>query len=78
MSRYERGDYVKVQFDGDGTLPEEWMWILVDRCDEVSRLVFGRLDNEPIINSQLPLRKELAISYDQIREHRKSWEFHKN
>ena len=49
--------------------------ILVDRCDEEARLVFGRLDNEPIVNNCLPLGKELAISYDQIREHRKPWEF---
>jgi hypothetical protein len=42
-------------------------------------MVFGTLDNEPVVNSEdLQLGKELAINYCKVREHRKPWEFHKN
>jgi hypothetical protein len=51
VARYDRGDYVKVQFDSNvNGLPSEWMW--VDRCGEKRQLVFGKLDNEPIVNSE--------------------------
>jgi hypothetical protein len=37
------------------------------------------LDNEPVVNPEnLEPGQELAISYGQIREHRKPWEFQKN
>ena len=51
----------------------------VHRCDEERQVLFGTLDNEPVVNSNdLHLGQELAISYTQIREHRKPWEFRKN
>ena len=55
------------------------MWVRVQRCDEGRQLLFGVLDNEPVVNSEdLQLGQELAISYSQIREHKKPWEFRKN
>ncbi len=80
MAQYARGDYVKVEFARDNRgLPGEWMWVRVDRCDEERQLIFGTLDNEPVANPEdLHLGQELAISYGQIREHRKPWEFRKN
>jgi len=79
MSRYEHGDYVKLEFQSDAILPAEWMWICVDHCDEERQLIFGRLDNEPMVNQEeFSLGAELAISYDKVREHRKPWEFTKN
>ena len=79
MSRYEHGDYVKVEFQNDGILPAEWMWVLVDHCDEERQLIFGRLDNEPVVNpEEVSLGDELAISYDKVREHRKPSEFGRN
>ena len=42
-------------------------------------LVFGTLDNEPVVNTEdLQLGEELAINYGKVREHRKPWEFHTN
>jgi len=80
VAQYEQGDYVKVEFAAeDDGLPGEWMWVRVDRCDEERQLLFGTLDNQPVVNpEQLHLGQELAISYRQIREHRKPWEFRRN
>ena len=78
MASYERGDYIKVEFESnDGVLPGEWMWVRVARCDEQRRLIFGSLDNEPL-EGEVELGQELAVSYDKVREHRKPWEFKKN
>ena len=72
MPTYAHGDYVKVEFPDETTGIGEWMWVRVERCDEKKRLVFGTLDNEPLNDyaGKLKLGSELAISYDQIREHR--------
>ncbi len=76
MAWYERGDFVKVEFDsGIQGLPGEWMWVRVHHCDEERQLVFGTLDNEPVVNSEVVrLGEELTISYGKVREHRKSTE----
>ena len=80
MARFDRGDYVKVEFEnGVQGLPGEWMWVRVNHCDEERQVVFGTLDNDPVVNSEdLQLGQELAISYGKVREHRKPWEFRKN
>jgi len=55
------------------------MWVRVHRCDDENRLVFGVLDNEPLndYDGRIELESELAVSYSQIREHRKPTEFTK-
>ena len=76
MRAYERGDYVKVEIpDVPGI--SEWMWVRVDRCDDQRQLVFGHLDNEPVndYRGKLQVGSELAVSYSQIREHKKPSEF---
>ena len=74
---YEPGDYVKVEFPDDATGVGEWMWVRVQRCDNDRRLVFGVLDNAPLndYGNKLRLGSELAISFDKIREHRKTADF---
>jgi hypothetical protein len=74
---YGNGDYVKVEFSDETTGVGEWMWVRVTRCDELKKLLFGMLDNEPLNNyeGKVVLGSELAISYSQILEHRKSSEF---
>ena len=46
-------------------------------CDDEKKLIFGRLDNEPLndYGSKLDLGSQLAVSYAQIREHRNPSEF---
>jgi hypothetical protein len=64
---------------GAAGMPGEWMWVRVSRCDEQKRLVFGTLDNEPLndYDGKVELGSELAVSYSQIREHRKPTKFTK-
>lgn len=73
MPTYERGDYVKVEFQDEPNVIGEWMWVRVDHCDDEKQLVFGTLDNEPVndYEGKMELGSELAVSYAQIREHRK-------
>ncbi len=79
MPLYAQGDYVKVEFPDETTGIGEWMWVRVTRCDQEKQLVFGILDNEPLndCEGELGLGTELAVSYSQIREHRKPTEFTK-
>jgi hypothetical protein len=79
MATYERGDYVKVEFPDETTGIGEWMWVRVQRSDDAKQLVFGVLDSEPVndYDGKIELGNELAVSYSQIREHRKPTEFNK-
>ena len=71
---YARGDYVKVEFTDEATGIGERMWLRVDRCDDKKRIVYGTLDSEPLndYGGQLHLGSKLAVSFAQIREHRKA------
>jgi len=52
------------------------MWVKVDRCDDERRLVFGRLDNEPVTNEKdLQLGDSWPSASDKVREHCKPWQF---
>lgn len=76
LTRYEPGDFVKVEFSDEGTGVGEWMWVRVYRCDDAKQIVFGALDNTPVNDTSGKLNRgtELAISFTQIREHKKPWE----
>lgn len=70
------GDYVKFEIKNDATGESEWMWLKVDHCDESKRLVFGRLDNEPVISAtDLNLGQHMAVSFDNVRDHKRSSDF---
>ena len=71
MGHYKRGDHVKIEVEDRPFGVSEWMWMVVEECDDEKRLVFGRLDNEPIANPDLQLGQQLAVSYDKIRDHRR-------
>lgn len=72
MARFDFGEYVKVEFErAEQGLPGEWMWVRVHHCDEERQVLFGTLDNEPVVNSEdLQLGDEIAINYGKVREHR--------
>ena len=74
---YEQGDRIKVEFEGEGGMPGEWMWVLVQRRDDTKRLVYGTLDNEPLNDyaGKVKLGSQLAVSYTQVREYKKPAEF---
>jgi len=77
---YEPGDYVKVEVPDEATGICEWMWVRVIRRDDEKQVVYGTLDNEPVgdYGGKLELGSELAVSYAQIRDHRKPTEFTRN
>lgn len=76
MAKYQAGDYVKVEFKGGATGESEWMWVEVESCDDEKRVLFGRLDNTPVVHSdRLGLGTEVAVSYEKVREHRKPSDF---
>jgi hypothetical protein len=77
MPKYEKGDYIKVEFADTVTGIGEWMWVRVDHCDDSKQLVFGTLDNEPVKDGEVELGSELAVGYSKIKEHRKPSEFTK-
>jgi len=70
---YERGDHIKVEFEGENGMPGEWMWVIVQTRDDKKRIVYGTLDNEPLndYSGKLKVGSELAVAYSQIREHRR-------
>lgn len=74
---YELGDYVKVEFEGEGGMPGEWMWVVVQKRDDAKRLVYGTLDNDPLndCGGKVKLGSQLAVSYTQVREYKKPSEF---
>lgn len=79
MAKYCTGDYVKVEFKDESLGESEWMWVEVESSDDERRVLFGRLDNAPVVHSaKLGLGSNVAISYDRVREHRKSSDFAKH
>jgi len=77
---YERDDFVKIELFGSTTGVEQWVWLVIDHCDHQNELVFGRVDNEPLHDhgGRLKVGSQVSVSYSQIREHRKAWEFKPN
>jgi uncharacterized protein YegJ (DUF2314 family) len=71
MGRYGKGEHVKIEVEDDQSGESEWMWLLVDHSDDDQRLVFGKLDSEPVVVTDMRVGQELAVSYDKIREHRR-------
>jgi hypothetical protein len=70
VEMYAAGDYLKVEFRDEQSGQSEWMWVCVETDDPARRVVFGVLDSEPIVCMELRLGMHLAVSHDNIREHR--------
>jgi len=64
MLKFQPGDYVKAEFMDEETGKSERMWVQVIFCDDDATVLFGRLDNEPLLGTSLHLGDELAVSYD--------------
>ena len=70
MGTFIKGDHVKIEItNAEGQ--SEWLWLLVEGSNDERQLVFGKLDNEPIVNTDMRLGQELAVSYDKVRERRR-------
>ena len=72
LTSVEPGDFVKFEVTRAQHDESEWMWMRVERNDEPNRVIFGWLDSQPIVfASELKLGQHMAVSYDNVREHRK-------
>ena len=72
MGKYRKGDHVKIEIgDTASGAFAEWVWMVVDSSNDDERIVFGRLDNEPIATSDIELGQQLAVSYDKVKDHRR-------
>lgn len=69
MSKYTQGDHVKVEFCDESSGEKEWMWVEVEHSDDDERLVFGKLDSQPIVMKKLSVGQQLVVHYDNIRAH---------
>lgn len=49
MARFLHGDHVKIEVADERSGDIEWVWLLVDHCDEEHQVVFGQLDSEPVV-----------------------------
>lgn len=80
MTTYANGDYVKAEFRDEGSSEVEWMWVRVESCDDEKRVVFGQLDSVPVLDygQRLKLGSQVAVSFDNIREHAKPSDFTKH
>lgn len=72
---YAPGDYLKVELRDEQTGEAEWMWVRVESDDPALRVVFGTLDSESVVCAALRLGQQLAVSYDNIRDHRTTASF---
>ena len=68
MSRYQMGDHVKIEVTDQQSGESEWMWLLVDNSDDERQLVFGQLDSEPVVATDMKRGQHLAVSYQQVRD----------
>lgn len=71
MGKYQNGDHVKFEVVDEHTGESEWMWLSVERSDDESEIVFGKLDSQPVVIADMKLGQELAVRYDNIRDHRR-------
>ena len=51
MDSFLPGDFVKVDFADADSGESEWMWVCVESCDDANRIVFGRVDSVPVLNT---------------------------
>jgi hypothetical protein len=63
MGRYSAGDHVKIEVVNESTNESEWMWLLVEKSDDAQRLVFGKLDSQPIVNTDVHLGQGIIVLF---------------
>jgi hypothetical protein len=68
MAKYNTGDYVKFELTETACSYSEWLWLIVDFCDDEAGLIFGRLDSVPVVTTHLRIGQELAVSFENVRD----------
>ena len=72
MARYEKGDYVKIEVTDQDSGDRKWTLLLVN-SDAAGRrqLVFGQLDCDPVVVSDMKRGHLLAVICGPVRDHRR-------
>lgn len=68
---YNPGDHVKAEFAGASSSESEWMCVEVSSSDNEHRILFGKLDSQSIVHTEVRAGQQLAVRYDKIRDHRR-------
>ncbi len=63
MARYQKGDHVKFEVTHEQSGDSEWIWLLVDDCNDEQQVVFGQLDSEPVVATDLKRGQWLPVSF---------------
>lgn len=71
MGKYQSGDHVKFEVVDEHSGESEWLWLAVRESDDERAIVFGTLDSQPVVVTDMRLGQELALSYDKVRDHRR-------
>ena len=71
MGKYQTGDHVKFEVTDEASGESEWMWLLVKDSDDEQEIVFGKLDSQPLVATDMRIGQELAVSYEKVRDHRR-------
>jgi uncharacterized protein YegJ (DUF2314 family) len=71
VSKCEKGDHIKFEVSDEGTGESELMWLLVESSDDEQEIVFGKLDSQPVVATDMRVGQELAVSYEKVRDHRR-------
>jgi len=68
MAKYNHGDCVKFECAETDAGYCEWLWMIVDFCNDDTSVIFGRLDSVPIVITQLRLGQGIAVSFENVRD----------
>jgi uncharacterized protein YegJ (DUF2314 family) len=71
MGKFQKGDHVKFEVAHEASGESEWVWLLVEDSDDVQAIVFGKLDSQPVVVTDMRVGQELAVSYEKVRDHRR-------
>lgn len=66
MAKYNIADCVKFEFADNDAGHSEWLWMIVDFCNEDAGVIFGRLDSVPVVMTHLRLGQEIAVSFENV------------
>jgi hypothetical protein len=75
MGRYQEGDHVKFGVTHERSEDREWIWLSVDDSDDEQQVVFGQLDSDPVVGTDIKVGRHLAVHYGRVRQHRRSSDF---
>ncbi len=68
MAQCQKGDHVKFEVTHELSGDSEWIWLLVDDSNDEQQVVFGQLDSEPVVATDMKRGQHLAVSYQQVRD----------